>query len=174
MPRRADIPIDGCFDCGRVTEEDGRSGRHVIVRFRCAHCPGSGKARLSEVRFGVARSCGRKKKAAFLAYHRRGAEWVSPSRVGAIFQAAEHHGRDRAAMMLDITPYQASFVWQRRCRELAATSDGMREAVYQSGQSSSPERVANEWNYRRQKSYKLPRASPSGDCKHEPGYCPEA
>ncbi len=80
-------------------------------------------------------------KAAFLAYHRRGAEWVSPSSAGAIFEAAELDGRDRAAMELDIIPYHASFVWQRRCRELAVTSEGMREAAYQSGQSSSLERV---------------------------------
>ncbi len=155
MGRKADIPVDGCFDCGRITEEAGRSGRHVIVRFRCAHCPGSGRARLSEVRSGVTRSCGCKKK-----LH-------SSHTIGAVQSGLAPRVRARSSRRLSLMDAIAR-PWSSTLFLITRPSSGSAAAVNSQLRARACVRLptslanlhhwrelANEWDYRRQKSYEF-------------------
>jgi hypothetical protein len=123
--------------CGTILGEDGYSGRHLMVKFLCAHCPQNGRARFSEVRSGVTKSHGCLKKKCFREYCRRRVARLKKPAYDTIFEIAELHGIQVAAAQTGIDPYIISFAWQDRCKAIAGWPPGLRDAVYQTCQTSS-------------------------------------
>jgi hypothetical protein len=108
-----------------------------MVRFRCAYCPQIGRARFSEVRSGVTKSHGCRKKKCFRDYCRRGVSWLGEDTLKTIFEIAELQGLQAAAAQTGVDPYLISFAWQDRCRQIADMNAGLLDAVYNTCQTSS-------------------------------------
>jgi hypothetical protein len=136
-------PIPGSeYFAGTIVSLDGRMGKHVAVRFKCAHCVhGVGRARFSYLRAGFekryqTKSCGCKKKACFERFHRTRASRVSLTKIRKVFVSYSTESALIAAGLHGISKYQANFCWQRWCRQLEALPETYRQQVYEACQRS--------------------------------------
>jgi hypothetical protein len=136
-------PIPGSkYFAGTILSMDGRMGKHVAVRFKCAHCVhGVGRTRFSYLKAGLGKryqtkSCGCKKKACSERFHRTRASRVSLTKIRKIFVIYSTESAPIAAGLHGISTYQANFCWQRWCRRLEALPETHHQQVYEACQRS--------------------------------------
>src|SRR5260370_27753772 len=91
--RQNPIPETSSYPAGTLIGTDGHIGRHIAVKFRCAHCKhGIGRTRFSHLKASAnkkyqTKSCGCLKRRGFDDYHRAQADDMHPALVRSIFDS---------------------------------------------------------------------------------------
>jgi hypothetical protein len=136
-------PVPGTrYFAGTLLGGDGQIGRHIAVRFQCAHCKdGVGRIRFSHLKATPdkeyqTKSCGCLKRARFDQFHRDWASRMYLSKARQIFTSYSSKPARETATTFGITSYVANYAWQRWCRVLESLPETHRHEVYTVRQAS--------------------------------------
>ena len=136
-------PVSGTkYFAGTLLREDGHIGRHIAVKFKCAHCmKGIGRAKFSCLKAAAdkkyqTKSCRCQEEECFDRYHRTKAASTETVVARRIFESYALEGAKKTAKRFGISVYTANFVWQRWCRRLERKPESHRQQVFAMAQVS--------------------------------------
>jgi hypothetical protein len=152
-PTVRERPVSGTKDfAGTLLRQDGHIGRHIAVKFRCAHCEkGIGRAKFRCVKASAdkkyqTKSCGCEERARFDRFHRTKAASTETIVARRIFERYVLEGAKKTAKRFGIGVYEANAIWQHWCRRLERKPKEHRQEVFTLAQAS-PERAMSKFRY---------------------------
>ena len=146
-------PVRGTkYFAGTLLRQDGHIGRHIAVKFKCAHCKkGIGRAKFSCLKASAdkkyqTKSCGCEERACFDRFHRTKAASTETIVARRIFESYALEGAKKTAKRFGVNVYEANAIWQHWCRRLERKPEEQRREVFTLAQLS-PERAMSKFDY---------------------------